>query len=427
MIQSVRFYNYRCLEDLELSFGSGSTLLIGDNATGKTTILRGLRSILSSFFTGYSDDNTRFIGLANDDFRAVENEAGLANDLPIRIEFDLMGLQGSLQLNSQKSRTLQKPISEIKNYGRHLYTTLFEESKQVKALPLFAYYSTSDIHTTRKISKEKFRQYKHKPSFGYYECLNGDGLLPFWTKRLLVLQEGHRTLEIDTASLTLKRALGEEGCGMLDSLDIRHNRGKVFYKLLDDRISETEHLSDGYRRLVSMVMDLSFRCALLNGGMYGTEATLQTNGVVLIDEIELHLHPTLQGKVLKGLRKAFPNVQFVLSTHAPLVMSSLESANENKLYKLAFDPASTTPYQATETTAYGLDASTIIKTVLDRPDRAIEVEGQLKELFRLIDTDRYNEATEALSKLRALHGELLPELAEAETMLHFLIADLDKD
>ena len=83
-------------------------------------------------------------------------------------------------------------------------------------------------------------------------------------------------------------------------------------------------LSDGYRCTISLIADIAYRMALLNPQLLDSVLT-ETDGIVLIDEIDLHLHPTWQKRVLKDLMDIFPKVQFIVSTHAPEVINSVKS------------------------------------------------------------------------------------------------------
>ena len=424
-MERIELINYRCYKHLELSFKKKINLLGGDNASGKTTILRAIRSALSAFFTGYSDENTRFIGLSKSDFTVLESTSTLVNDAPINVSFDLLGLSAELVLNSIKSRTLQSPLKTISKYGIELQKTLFDkELHQVKELPLFASFSTGDIHSIRKLPGKRFMKYLHKPSFGYYGCMQGDGFFQYWIKRLLVLKEGGKgSVELECVRKAIQNALGVNGCNIINDMEIRFIQEKVYYFFIDGREVESENLSDGYRRIVNIVTDIAFRCALLNQGFYGAEACLKTNGTVLIDEIDLHLHPSLQALVLKGLRNAFPQLQFIVSTHAPMVMTGIKSDEENVIYKLTYTPEK--GYEANVVELYGMDASSIIDVVFDTTPRSKEVDDELNKLFYFIDEDQYTEANQLLAEMKLEFGSSLPELIKAESMINFLKAGND--
>ena len=87
-----------------------------------------------------------------------------------------------------------------------------------------------------------------------------------------------------------------------------------------------DDLSDGFRSILSMVADLAYRMVRLNPQL-GEQAVVQTPGVVLIDEIDMHLHPLWQQTVLLDMQRAFPEVQFIVTTHSPQVLSSVPAAS----------------------------------------------------------------------------------------------------
>lgn len=420
--------HYRCFSDLHLKFGNKITLLVGDNASGKTTVLKALRSVLSTFFTGFSDDYTRFLGLTKDDFTIQSSAVGLQTDKPISVVFCLHGHEGTLELMTKKGRTLGKPLKAMRQYSKNLYTVMFDkDGNRVFALPLMACFTTEDIHSSRKLKTDPFKKYFHKPSFGYFECLRGEGFLRYWTKRLLVLKEGQKSLvEVECVRLAVQKALGKEGCNIIYDIDIRPNQGKVYYKFMDGREVDTDNLSDGYARLVNIVVDIAFRCALLNAGLYGVNSYKKTHGTVLIDEIDLHLHPSLQSVVLKSLSDTFEGLQIIVTTHAPMVMSSIENANGNSIYHLNYSEVIGYTYTIREC-LYGQDASTVIESALGLSPRIKVVEEELIELFDLIDKDKFTEAKSHLDNLRARFGDHLPELSKAEAMLNLLNDTDDSD
>ena len=439
-MNEIRLQNFRCYSDLTIAFKSGINLLIGDNATGKTSVLLACKYVLSAFFGGFSDDNTKWISPGNDDFRIRNSEGILLPELPIHILFQISDMIEypdffhqknlfdspvfyTLTKNSKKnSRALTTGIREYKNYAAWLMAGCFTESGQLMALPLFAAFSTEDIHASRKIDASRFKIYNHKSSFGYYECLEGNGFFPYWIQRLLVLQEGRENHpEINIVRTAIRKALGTEGCNIINDMRIRPNQKKVYYILSDGRETEADLLSDGYRRLVNIVTDLAFRCALLNRGIYGENACALTRGTVLIDEADLHLHPSLQAVVLKGLRLAFPRLQFIVSSHAPMLMSGVESNEENIVYKLDYSPAE--GYGVIPVNTYGMDLSTLTDVILGQVPRAVDVDRKLSQLFNLIDEGKYQEAVRLLQQMRERYGENLPELAQAEAMLNCVISE----
>ena len=408
---------------------------MGDNASGKTSLLLAMRTALSAFFLGYSDENTRFLGISKDDFTLLDNEYSYMNEKPIRIEFDYEGYvlpneitTAILELRSKKSRTVVAGAKDYKVATKGMYNTLFDSSvsQQNIALPLFACFSTEDIHVShRKINGQPFKQYKHKPSFGYYECLSGDGFFPYWIDRLLILAEKDpKHYEINGVRRAIKTALGPNGCNIISDISVRPYKGSVFFHFTDGREVDAKSLSDGYKRLVNIVMDLAFRCLLLNQSGWGFDAIRRTTGTVLIDEIDLHLHPTLQASVIRGLRRTFQKLQFIITTHAPMVMSSIEDKPDNRIFKMAYSPEQ--GYTQTEISTFGMDASTIIKMELGLTPRDAQVQGKLDEVFNLIDEEKFAEAKEKLLNLRQSLKGYIPELTQAETMINLMEAPFNE-
>ncbi len=439
--------NFRCYTNpFEIEFKNNINLFIGDNGSGKTSILKACRYVISSFFAGFSDENTKVLSPKDSDFSFQVDNGNLLPEEPIRVQisfqfncntFPTVTMFGGREYNPEEepymiqkkskknSRTLISDFLHFRDYAKTLMNSYIKKNSEDKSierkhdLPLFASFIT-DIHSIGKIKADKFKQYIQKPSFGYYECLEGDVSLPYWLKRLLALEEGQKNLhEIEIVHQAIIDALGKDGCGIITKMMIRPNQKKVYYQLTDGREVEAELLSEGYKRLVNIVTDIAFRCALLNYGIYKLEATRQTKGIVLIDDIDCHLHPRIQAKILKCLHHAFPKLQFIVTTHAPMVMTSVENNEENVVYKLEFSKDE--GYTIKEINTYGLDCSTITRDILGIEPRDKNVEESLSKLFCLIDEDKEIEARKFLDKLKKSFENNLPELSRAEAMLNFSI------
>lgn len=417
-LKNLSFSNFRCFEDYRLDFKNGINLLFGANASGKTTILRGMKIAMSSFFSGFSDINTRFIGIANGDFMSEVRNDIESLERPVTIGYEFSDF-GNLVLSrsGKKNRTSIAGIKHLRDASKRLYQQLANEDDGSIALPLFAAFSTEDIHSTRKLDKSIFTKYFQPRSFGYYECLQGDGFFDYWMHRLLVLAEGQKSLmEIDVVENAIAKALGPNGCNIIQGMSIRPMKKKVYFHYVDGREVEASNLSDGYKRLVNIVTDLSIRCCLLNSKKYGLDCCNQTSGTVLIDEVDQHLHPELQSVVLESLHATFPELQFVVTSHAPMVMSSVMTNSENEVLLLQYEDNN---YTASPISTYGLDATTILEMYMGRKARVAEVENKLKQLFDLIDSEQYPEAKAMLNQLTQEFGDTLPEMIQARTMLEF--------
>lgn len=452
-MRRITINNFRCYEKKSMDFRRGINLLIGDNSVGKTSLLRACNLVMNAFFCGYSDENTRWKSAENNDFREIKNDDVVTDDLPINIAFELDEIDcpdivledgsvvplhrqmplakelGYPEFNIDKkskknARNLTTGLKPLKTYAsllqKNSHAIIEGVAIQRNALPLFAYFTTEDIHTVRKFDKAKtktyFKKYPQKPSFGYCESFDCKGLLDYWLKRMLVLKEAKKgEQEIECVRKAVVSVLGPTGCNIIKDMEVRTNDNEVFFMYCDGREVRSGLLSDGYRRLVSIVVDIAFRSALLNKVMYGDEAYKHTHGTVIIDEIDEHLHPELQVRILKALHEAFPNIQFIVSTHAPLVMSSVENTPENVVYKLEYKDGEYT-HRALNT--YGLDANLILEEKVGVLSRVPIIDAKIKTILELISKRNLNEANLMISELETITDPTQPELVKLRAILN---------
>lgn len=443
-MKNITISNFRCYNNTTMEFRKGINLLIGDNSSGKTSLIRACNFVANSLFCGYSDENTVWKSVDDDDFKLnIDANNTILPEQPVSISFHLatwdlnpikaddalVSFDYDTQLHIEKkskknSRNLLTGLSTLKTYAATLYSNshlkIGDAVVQQNVLPVYACFTTEDIHASRKIDRQKFKEYAQKPSFGYFECYDCRGLFDYWLERLLVLQEAEiGEQEIECVRKAISKCFGVNGAGIIEDMVIRPVRGKVFFKYTDGRYVESSMLSDGYKRLVNIVVDIAIRCALLNKGMYGSEAYKQTHGTVIIDEIDEHLHPALQSKVLKSLHQTFPEIQFIVSTHAPLVMSSVEKSKDNVVYRLWYDEEEH-DYKHVELNTYGLDSNLILEEEMFVASRDSIVSEQLKDIKRLVSERKLAEAKTLLADLETKTSPSQPSLIKIHSLINRL-------
>lgn len=444
-MKDITISNFRCYEHKEIEFRRSINLLIGDNSSGKTSLIRACNFVANSLFCGFSDENTTWKSVDDDDFMLNINANNtILPEQPVSISFHLapwdvspitgqdntnIGFDYSTLLRIEKrskknSRNLVQGLAPLKNYASSLYANSHVKVNntivQRNALPVYACFTTEDIHASRKIDKQKFKDYTQKPSFGYFECYDCRGLFDYWLDRLLVLKEAETGAEeIDCVRNAIRDCLGENGCNIIDDVVVRPMKGKVYFRYTDGRYVESSMLSDGYKRLVNIVTDLAIRCALLNKSLYGAEAYKHTHGTVIIDEIDEHLHPALQTKVLKSLHATFPEVQFIASTHAPLVMSSVENSDNNVVYRLFYD-AEERIYRHVELNTYGLDSNLILEEEMMVDSRDSVIGDQIKKIETLVSERRLAEAKSLFADLESKTYPSQPSLIKIHSIINRL-------
>lgn len=435
-MKKIDIHNFRCFKNMHVDLTPGINLFVGDNASGKTSLLMACKFAANSFFSGFSDIYTVWTVPRREDFHRISLGEKRMRAEPIDIQtvwgeeelpgsglFRLNDKPQKLFIKEKSGRPLVSGMKELRDYGKWLsehQISMDEEYsyRQSTPLPLIASFSTHGIHHSSKVRKNYFTEIGQTPSFGYYMCSSTDGLLEYWVHRLLVLTEaGFNPTERSIILKALLDMFGPEGCDVMRGFDVRVNYKDIVCLFNDKREIPTAILSDGYLRLFSIVIDLAFRCALLNSLIFGENAAAETRGTVLIDEIDLHLHPSLQAKVLKALQHTFPNIQFIVTTHAPMVMSGVETDGRNSVMKMAYDPDGEN-YTVTTADTYGMDLSTLASTVLDVPDREPSVARELAELLRHVDEEDYADARKLLAEMQRRYGNKIPELNGIETQIN---------
>ncbi len=153
-------------------------------------------------------------------------------------------------------------------------------------------------------------------------------------------------------------------------------------------------LSDGERSFICLFTDIARRMCLLNPQL-GDKVIAETEGIVLIDELDVHLHPAWQRKIVKGLQEAFPKVQFIVTTHSPQILSEVSPQN----ILLLQNGKVVRPDQAK-----GLTSDEILRNVMGTEDRPDFAKESLDKVYEALDAGRYEEARRELDKMETIAG-----------------------
>jgi predicted ATP-binding protein involved in virulence len=178
----------------------------------------------------------------------------------------------------------------------------------------------------------------------------------------------------------------------------------------DNQDFKLDQLSSGEKRLLMLATDLARRLAIANPGL--GENAWQGEGIVLIDEIDLHLHPQWQRRVLPALTKTFPNCQFIVTTHSPQVLSEVPRESvfileDGKL--LEYSPHTR-----------GRDSNSILYEIFNVKERPEWSQQEIDHCLDLIDNEKWDEAREALKELSNRLGENDTAVVQAQSILHFM-------
>ncbi len=335
-IHEIRLKNFRKFIDERFHFNTQTnvTVLIGDNATGKSAILDALSIMMGSYLLDFKVPRAAR-HIRKNEIRLKQIQVGELHTVePQWSEGVSLSCLGSLsernepmfwsrELTSETGKTTRINAKNIAEVGKSARLKL-EQGKEV-LLPILAYYGTGRLW--HKLQDGKLEKPDSR-SVGYRDCLapaSNHHLFLKWFSRL------------ERASLQKRKSLGVleavrravKTC-ITDCKNIYYDmeREELMIELTELSESNTqlysfENLSDGYRNMLAMVADIAHRAARLNPHL-AEETAMLTPGVVLIDEVDLHLHPKWQRSVMHQLRSAFPKVQFIVTTHSPFIIQSLK-------------------------------------------------------------------------------------------------------
>lgn len=194
-----------------------------------------------------------------------------------------------------------------------------------------------------------------------------------------------------------------------------HTEGRPRFSLLKGESRfYLEQLSDGERGLLALVLDLIRRLAIANP--LSENPVAEGAALVLIDEVELHLHPKWQRQVIRRLLEVFKNCQFVITTHSPQVIGQVKA---EKLRLLHFDEKNRV-VNSPVAQAFGMDSGWILQNIMGGTARDYETEQKLASIYDAIDESELAVAREKSDELRNEVGDF-PDLQEALALLDRLV------
>lgn len=419
-IDEIRLINFRAFERFALHLEPRLTVLVGRNGTGKTTVLEGLAVALGawlSFFNASRDDRP----IPKSAARFVTTMHGgvpsMATCYPVRVEASgetpLGHVAWARELRGADSRTTtgvtksgrEGPLEATRFMPRGIEEAI--SGAEPIALPVLAYYGTGRLwHHKRDRNPEraglKSRLQGYRAALEAASDQKGFEAWMAWREEDRVqrlaraAEEGRPLSEVRSPEL---EGVSAAACACLEGarrIYYSANHQELRVDFLDGSSLPFGALSDGQRNLIAVAADIAWRATQLNPQL-GAEAPARATGVVLIDEVDLHLHPAWQWRVLDDLLRAFPGIQFVVTTHSPQVMSAAPRGSVRLL-----DP----DHQAHRVERIaGKDTNTILEDILGAPSRLKETQDKLDELARLIDDGQLEAAKALLAELSSLLGE----------------------
>ena len=432
-LKSIKIKNYRCFKEAEIDFDDHITLVVGKNGAGKTAILDAVAVSVSTFLLGIDGGASRSI-LKDDaryEFHDLNGTIDPQHQFPVSIEsigdcLNQQNVKWIRSLNSESGKTTIKDAGELTGLAKKAQNQIMTGDKSL-VLPLISYYGTGRLYAQKKEKRNLKSLTEFKRQVGYVDCMaaeSNEKLMLNWfqMQTLKSLQEQQKTGILDRPLLlkTVEKAIcrsferisGARNASLIFDLDT--HRLVLEFESADGNAQKfaMDEMSDGYKNTLSMIGDIAYRMAVLNP-MLGDKVLEETTGVVVIDEIDLHLHPQWQQTIISDLNTIFPKIQFIVSSHAPAVINSVAKEqirilDNGEIYM----PAAQT---------YGRDANSILREVMKVSERPTDIKQRMDLFYSYMDENNYKEADNVLTEIEAIVGTTDPDIAAARTSL-----DLEK-
>ena len=433
-VTSLKLANLRAIETAEFRFQPGFNLIVGVNGVGKSTVLDALRICASRLLPSMTESRAKAMTFAVDDIRSgspfLDVELSLALG-PDEFRFtrrqwretfaaddaeNLDRLRREI-LDSERlrdrARTLLRELEESHGVAdSDAYSPSLAELKKAArsttTTPNCIYFSTNrSVTSNASSSKSKAAGGR---SAAYAEALAPRPMyvaqFADWMRVQEVLGREHEAAarHLEVLQSAVERFLpnyanlrpGEESSSRLVI-----NQGGITL--------DFTQLSDGERGVLALVLDLARRLSQANPSL--ADPLAESDAVVLIDEIDLHLHPKWQRQIVRNLTAAFPRCQFIATTHSPQVIGEVE---HDRIQIIANGQV----YSPTH--SFGVDSSRVLEEIMDADPRAQEVNALLSQISQEVGKQRYESARGLLVQLVGKLGEDDPEVTRIRTLLDFM-------
>lgn len=337
--------NFRCFAECSIELHPQLTVLVAENGRGKTAVLDAL-GIALGLFVDTIAGTRQLHGFDRTDVRLVRGENGaMAPSLPTEFVADgyvagqALHWRRSLMGYSLRARTTTRDADNLRHEAQQLRDRVEDDvadrANKPVLLPLVAFYGTGRLWSEHRLTEAK-RTYVGSVSerlSGYTDCPSPSssfkGMVDWYEKKMHEIGAAQFSTELPT-NLRLIEAVREavrvglEPTGWCKLLwNNEQTQKSLAVEHPDYGQLPLSALSDGVRNMIALIADIAQRCARLNPHL-SEEAAQQTPGVLLIDEVDMHLHPRWQQQVIDLLRKAFPSLQMIASTHSPHVLSTVD-------------------------------------------------------------------------------------------------------
>ncbi len=414
-IDQLHIQNFRKFADLTIDLHPKFTLLVGSNGSGKTTILDALAVSLGVWLANLPAIGRHFPHrtIQPTDPRLVPEKVAdqvlFQEQKPVAVT--AIGKIGDGEGFEWKQTFTAYAQLDAENAGKKILQII--DTIPQSDCPILAFYGVTRAALPDPSGSQSMIPAQRWDA--YLNCLNASidyNELRRWFYREAAAagaNGGHKRLGFEV----VRRAVF--GCVPdADDLWFDVDRADLVCSI-GGQAQPLSNLSDGQRMLLAMVADIAIKAVTLNAHLLDSNDELlvlkQTPGVVLIDELDLHLHPSWQRRVAADLKRTFPSIQFVCTSHSPQIIGEVPP---EQIRIIDGDVVYSPEY------SFGVDSSRILEEIMDTKPRTAKVDDLLTKLARQIGDDDFNGAHVTIQEAAENLGENDPEIIRARTLMAFV-------
>lgn len=422
-IQTLTLTHYRGARALTLDLDSRLNVLVGVNGVGKSTVLDAAALALSWVVSRIRQAGTSGRPIVEAD---IMNHKASAS-----VEIVCLNQEQSVAWRVTKGRkgygvpSHPTELTQLNEYTQQIQAQIAASNQQVN-LPLFVHYPVhravldiplrirerhrfglleayDDALTTGADFRKFFEWFREQEDLENEDLVRKLPLFKAVPQEILFAAD-HQDPQLRAVRNALSRLLPE-----FKNLTVRRSPLRMEVEK-QGQVLTINQLSDGEKCVIAMVSDLARRIAIANP--LRTDP-LTGEGVILIDEIDLHLHPKWQRRIVPRLVEVFPNCQFILSTHSPHVLTHVQPEN---IVLLDWSAEGITASKPAE--SYGKTVNRILEDLMGlETTRPEPIDAAIQRLYQLIDRGELDQAKQTIDEIKAAMGQTDPDLVKAEVLI----------
>lgn len=414
-VTNISMENFRGMERVIIGFHPNMNVIVGINGSGKSSILDCLAILLARLFSKIG--LTYASGRIFSDLDVSNGKDYTHNTIQIEYNDEAVKWVMGRSARFSKQKFNMSYNTEVNKFAKHILDGV--ASGDIQNIPFAVYYPTN--RAVFDIPLRIHRKHDFEQISVYDSALIGKRndfriFFEWFRKREDYENEVRLSGSVDRYSFrdrqleSVRRAIANMLPGFSGLKINRYPRLRMVISKSGYELSVNQ-LSDGEKCLIALIGDLARRLAIANPGI---DNPLNGSAIVLIDEIELHLHPTWQSMMVSFLNKIFPNCQFILTTHSPQVLTHVQKdsiiliTRENGKVSIEHPNYS-----------YGQTVGRLLEDFMGTVERPEEVKASMETLFKSI---KEKDKEKAIRHLESLYGQIGddPELTKARLLINFL-------